>query len=78
MGRPTTRLAKYSLLLDAIIKFTAEDHVDRVTLRKVIDILKGYLNRINIETGKADNKLKLSRLSHLIVGSPSELRVTLH
>ncbi|KAJ9070514.1 RHO1 GDP-GTP exchange protein 2 [Entomophthora muscae] len=75
MGRPTTRLAKYSLLLDAIIKFTAEDHPDRVTLRKVIDILKGYLNRINIETGKADNKLKLSRLSHLIVGSPSELRL---
>ncbi|KAI0226125.1 RHO1 GDP-GTP exchange protein 2 [Massospora cicadina] len=75
MGRPTTRLAKYSLLLDAIIKFTADEHPDRVNLKKVIDILKGYLNRINVETGKADNKLKLSRLSQLIVGSPSELRL---
>ncbi|KAI9296940.1 CNH-domain-containing protein [Neoconidiobolus thromboides FSU 785] len=75
MGRPTTRLAKYSLLLEAIIKHTESDNPDIENMQKVIKIIKGFLNRINIETGKADNKLKLTRLSKLLLGNGNELKM---
>ncbi|KAI9295750.1 hypothetical protein K502DRAFT_290537, partial [Neoconidiobolus thromboides FSU 785] len=67
LARPTTRLGRYPLLLEAILKYTEIENEDQVNLPKVIQGIKDILSEINIRAGKADNRVKLEDLhSHLI------------
>jgi hypothetical protein len=75
LGRPTTRLGKYPLLLDVILKHTPPDHPDHPDLTKTIEIIKSLLTRINLETGKADNKIKLIKLEQKLHGTPQQLEL---
>ncbi|KAJ3040319.1 RHO1 GDP-GTP exchange protein 2 [Rhizophlyctis rosea] len=76
LGRPTTRMGRYPLLLRSLLDKTPEDHVDQKLLPPVMDAIKSILSRINVEVGKADNKLKLSQLaSQLPAQLAEELRL---
>ncbi|KAJ2649705.1 RHO1 GDP-GTP exchange protein 2 [Coemansia sp. RSA 1287] len=79
LTRPPTRLARYPLLLRAVLKYTPEDHPDREAIPFVIERIEGMLNRINVETGKAQNRLRLFKVDEKLVCSVSDrndLRLT--
>ncbi|KAI7906587.1 uncharacterized protein BX663DRAFT_497013 [Cokeromyces recurvatus] len=62
LTKPTTRLGRYTLLLNEILKHTPPGHPDLENLPKAIDIIKQFLSRVNIETGKAKNKFDIERI----------------
>lgn len=62
LTKPTTRLARYPLLLENILKYTAEDNPDKTDLPKAIAGIKNLLSRVNIESGKTENRFNLMML----------------
>lgn len=72
LTKPTTRLARYPLLLQQVLKFTPEDHPDQQTLPKVIKIVKEFLSKVNIETGKSENRFNLAQLDQQLVFKQGE------
>ena len=63
LTKPTTRLARYPLLLENVAKYTAEDNPDAQDIPKAIAMIKEFLNKVNLESGKAENQFNL-RLLH--------------
>lgn len=63
LSKPTTRLGRYTLFLDNILKYTAETSPDRVYIPKASSMLRSFLARVNEENGKAKNRFDLERLS---------------
>ncbi|KAE8254194.1 hypothetical protein A4X13_0g3505 [Tilletia indica] len=72
LTKPTTRLARYPLLLEQVVKHTAEDCSDKQTLPKVIKIIKEFLGKVNVETGKSENRFNLAQLDQQLVFKPGE------
>ena len=72
MTKPTTRLARYPLLLEAVLKHTPEDNPDKTALPKVIEIVREFLKAVNTETGKAENRFNLLQLDQQLVFRPGE------
>ncbi|KAJ1970750.1 RHO1 GDP-GTP exchange protein 2, partial [Dimargaris verticillata] len=72
LNRPTTRLGRYPLLLRGIRDATAEGHPDRENLDKAMDAIKTLLSQINVETGKASNRVRLSKLKDQLQCKPSD------
>ena len=72
LTKPTTRLARYPLLLDVVLKYTPEDNPDKTDLPKVITIVKEFLNKVNIESGKTENRFNLLQLDQQLVFKPGE------
>lgn len=72
LTKPTTRLARYPLLLDAVVKATADNNPDKVALPRVVKIVKEFLNKVNIETGKSENRFNLAQLDQQLVFKPGE------
>lgn len=62
LTKPTTRLARYPLLLEGVLKYTAEDNPDVQDIPKAIALIKGFLSRVNQESGKAENHFNLMQL----------------
>jgi hypothetical protein len=62
LTKPTTRLGRYNLLLGEILKHTPEGHTDCEPIKKVMDIITGFLRRVNVESGNAKNKFDLRQL----------------
>ena len=56
------RLVKYPLLLQQIIKYTAEDNAEVEILKAVLDKTKEILNNIDKEVAEAQNKRNLEEL----------------
>ncbi|KAJ2001854.1 RHO1 GDP-GTP exchange protein 2, partial [Coemansia thaxteri] len=67
LTRPPTRLARYPLVLKAVLKYTPVGHPDRETIPHVIGRIEAMLNRINTETGKAQNRLRLYKVDEKLV-----------
>ncbi|KAK5157027.1 RHO1 GDP-GTP exchange protein 2 [Recurvomyces mirabilis] len=63
LTKPTTRLARYPLLLGGILKVTAEDNPDQHDLVRAIALIKETLTRVNEESGKAENHFNLMALN---------------
>ncbi len=63
LTKPTTRLARYPLLLEAVLKNTSDDNRDTKDLPKVIEIIRDLLTRLNMESGKAENHFNLMQLN---------------
>jgi hypothetical protein len=63
LTKPTTRLARYPLLLEGILKATADDNPDKQDLPKVIAMIKETLSKVNVESGKAENHFNLMQLN---------------
>ncbi|KAL2312867.1 RhoGEF for Rho1 [Schizosaccharomyces pombe] len=72
LTKPTTRLARYPLLLEAVLKYTDEGNPDKQDIPKVINIVRGFLSRLNVESGKAENKFNLFHLNQQLVFKPGE------
>ncbi|KAJ2807590.1 RHO1 GDP-GTP exchange protein 2 [Coemansia helicoidea] len=79
LTRPPTRLARYPLMLRAVLKKTPEGHPDRTAIPHVIERVEAMLNRINVETGKAQNRLRLFKVDEKLgctVTDRNDLRLT--
>ena len=63
LTKPTTRLARYPLLLEQVLKNTADGNPDRQDIPKAVAIIKDFLSRVNVETGKAENRFNLLQLA---------------
>ncbi|KAI8931364.1 hypothetical protein NX059_011697 [Plenodomus lindquistii] len=72
LTKPTTRLARYPLLLENIVKYTADDNPDKEDIPKVIKIIKETLSKVNIESGKAENHFNLMQLNKDLKFRPGE------
>ncbi|ORX87719.1 hypothetical protein BCR32DRAFT_194653, partial [Anaeromyces robustus] len=72
LARPTTRIGRYPLLIEAILKRTPESNPDYKDLNEVVRILKSILNQINEKAGKAQNNLKLNQLNYQLVFNSGE------
>ncbi|KAG9193725.1 CNH-domain-containing protein [Alternaria panax] len=72
LTKPTTRLARYPLLLENIVKYTADDNPDKEDIPKVIKIIKETLSKVNVESGKAENHFNLMQLNKDLKFRPGE------
>jgi len=77
LTKPTTRLARYPLLLENILKYTAEDNPDFTDIPKAIAGIKNILSKVNIESGKSENRFNLVMLDKNLIWRPGEY-VDLH
>ncbi|GAA6020758.1 hypothetical protein JCM11491_003521 [Sporobolomyces phaffii] len=78
LTKPTTRLARYPLLLEACLKNTPEDSPDKLALPKVIKLVREFLGKVNIESGKSENRFNLAQLDQQLVfknGEAVDLRL---
>ncbi|KAK9466971.1 CNH domain-containing protein [Lipomyces arxii] len=72
LTKPTTRLAKYPLLLEQVLKYSPADSPDRENLNKSIGLIREFLHKVNVETGKANNRYELMQLSRSLIFPPGE------
>ena len=63
LTKPTTRLARYPLLLENVLKNTADDNPDKHDIPKAIEQIRETLKRVNEESGKAENHYNLMSLN---------------
>ncbi|WWD19484.1 hypothetical protein CI109_103944 [Kwoniella shandongensis] len=72
LTKPTTRLGRYPLLLEAVLKHTPDDHPDKRDLPEVIKMVKGFLTKVNIESGRSENIFELAQIEQQLVFRPNE------
>lgn len=72
LTKPTTRLARYPLLLENIVKYTADNNPDKQDIPKAIALIRDFLSRVNIESGKAENHFNLMQLNYQLRFRPGE------
>jgi hypothetical protein len=63
LTKPTTRLARYPLLLENIAKYSEEGSSDKEDIPKAIVMIKEFLSKVNAESGKAENQFTLMSLN---------------
>ncbi|KAH6916059.1 RhoGEF Rgf2 [Coprinopsis sp. MPI-PUGE-AT-0042] len=79
LTKPTTRLARYPLLLEAVLKSTPKDSPDSSHLPQVIALVRDLLKKVNAESGKSENRFNLMQLQQQLIFKPGEemdLRLT--
>lgn len=79
LTKPTTRLARYPLLLENVLKYTEDGNPDKEDIPKVLTMIRDILGRVNAESGKAENRFNLRRLHEQLRFRPNErvdLRLT--
>jgi hypothetical protein len=72
LTKPTTRLARYPLLLENILKYTTDDNPDIKDLPKAITVIKEFLSKVNTESGKAENHFTTMSLNRELKFRPGE------
>jgi RHO1 GDP-GTP exchange protein 1/2 len=72
LTKPTTRLARYPLLLEAVLKHTPEDNPDKEAIPKVVGMVREFLKEVNLQTGKAENRFSLLQLDQQLIFRPGE------
>jgi hypothetical protein len=72
LTKPTTRLARYPLLLENILKYSADDNPDKQDIPKAIIMIKETLSKVNVESGKAENHFNLMQLNRDLKFRPGE------
>lgn len=72
LTKPTTRLARYPLLLDNVLKYTDPASQDMVDIPQAMTAIKALLNKVNAESGKAENRFNLKRLHEQLRFRPNE------
>lgn len=79
LTKPTTRLARYPLLLENVLKYTEPGNPDKEDIPKVLAMIRDLLAKVNAESGKAENRFNLKRLHEQLRFRPAErvdLRLT--
>ena len=72
LTKPTTRLARYPLLLENVHKYTADDNPDKQDIPTAIRLIKEFLSRVNTESGKAENHFNLMQLNQQLKFPPGQ------
>ncbi|KAJ5689482.1 Rho1 guanine nucleotide exchange factor 1 [Penicillium macrosclerotiorum] len=72
LTKPTTRLARYPLLLESVLKHTADDNPDKEDIPKAVKLIKNFLSRVNTESGKAENHFNLVQLNAALKFNPGD------
>lgn len=72
LTKPTTRLARYPLLLENVLKYTDPSNKDTEDIPKVMKMIRDLLTRVNAESGKAENRFNLKRLHEQLRFRPNE------
>ncbi|KAI4170528.1 MAG: hypothetical protein LQ343_004905 [Gyalolechia ehrenbergii] len=77
LTKPTTRLARYPLLLENVLKYTSEDNPDIKDIPRATAMIKAFLSRVNQESGKAENQFNLRQLQSQLIwpGEKGDLRL---
>ncbi|KAK3828749.1 MAG: RhoGEF Rgf2 [Benniella sp.] len=77
LTKPTTRLGRYPLLLEAILKYTPDDNPDKQAIPQVISTIKDFLQKVNLESGKCENAFNLRQIHKSLQwkGEPVELNL---
>lgn len=58
--------------MEAVIKHTPEDNPDKQTLAQAVTIIREFLGKVNVETGKTENRFNLLQLDQQLVYRPGE------
>lgn len=72
LTKPTTRLARYPLLLENVLKYTAEDSQDIKDIPQATAKIKEFLAKVNSESGKAENHYNLKMLQQQLHWGPGQ------
>ena len=72
LTKPTTRLARYPLLLENVLKYTAEDNPDISDIPRAIVLIREFLAKVNTESGKAENLYNLRMLQSQLNWGPGQ------
>ncbi|KAJ5785888.1 uncharacterized protein N7503_011100 [Penicillium pulvis] len=72
LTKPTTRLARYPLLLESVLKHTADDNPDKKDIPEAVKMIKSFLSRVNTESGKAENHFNLVQLNAALKFGPGD------
>ena len=72
LARPTTRMGRYPLFLKSAFERVPDDHPDKIMIPKAMETIRDILSKINIEAGKSENQLKITRLQAQIFFNPGE------
>jgi hypothetical protein len=72
LTKPTTRLARYPLLLENVLKYTEPTNQDKDDIPKAMKMIRELLTRVNAESGKAENRFNLKRLHEQLRFRPNE------
>ncbi|KAJ8126927.1 hypothetical protein O1611_g6713 [Lasiodiplodia mahajangana] len=72
LTKPTTRLARYPLLLENVLKYTEDGNPDKEDIPKVLVMIRDLLSRVNAESGKAENRFNLRRLHEQLKFRPQD------
>ncbi|KAI1486633.1 CNH domain-containing protein [Biscogniauxia mediterranea] len=72
LTKPTTRLARYPLLLENVLKYTEDGNPDKEDIPKVLTMIRDLLSRVNAESGKAENRFNLRRLHEQLRFRPAD------
>jgi RHO1 GDP-GTP exchange protein 1/2 len=75
LAAPTTRMGRYPLLLETVLKQSASEHPDRELIPQALTDMRSILSNINSEAGKAKNIVLLKRLHKLIIGNEEDTRI---
>ena len=63
LSQPTTRIGRYNLLLEGILKYTPSNNSDTKSIPKLMETIKGILTRMNTTAGRAKNRFDLDRIN---------------
>ena len=55
-----------------MLKYTPDDSQDKTDIPKVIEMIKTFLAKVNIESGKSENIFELAQLEQQLVFRPNE------
>ena len=72
LTKPTTRLARYPLLLENVLKNTTDDNPDTKDIPQAIAMIKEFLAKVNAESGKAENQFNLRMLQQQLIWGPGQ------
>ena len=72
LTKPTTRLARYPLLLEQVLKNTDENNMDKRDIPLAIAQVKEILTKVNTESGRTENRFNLMQLKHSLKWGPGE------
>lgn len=72
LTKPTTRLARYPLLLENVSKYTADGSPDKQDIPAATKMIREVLSKVNIESGKSENHFNLMQLNQQLKFRPGE------
>jgi hypothetical protein len=60
------------LLLEAVLRHTLDNNPDKTMLPQVIALVREFLEKLNVETGRTENRFNLLELDGQLVFEPGE------